>query len=187
MAVGMDLAEIGVFGGSGFYSLLDDVREIKVDTPYGPPSDSFFLAIGRRSPRRVPAAPRPAPHDPAPPDQLPGQRLGDALARGEGGDLAVRRGLAPAPREARRLRAVRPVRRPDPGPQGHVLRRPGRDPPLVGRHLRPGAAPDRARGLPGARHRGPRARHDRDHQRARASRPRPSRSGSATPAGRSSR
>jgi len=45
-----DLAEIGVFGGSGFYSLLDDVREIKVDTPYGPPSDSFFLATvgGRR-------------------------------------------------------------------------------------------------------------------------------------------
>ena len=39
-----DQAEIGVFGGSGFYSLLDDVREIKVDTPYGPPSDSFFLA-----------------------------------------------------------------------------------------------------------------------------------------------
>jgi 5'-methylthioadenosine phosphorylase len=39
-----DEAEIGVFGGSGFYSLLDDVREVKVDTPYGPPSDSFFLA-----------------------------------------------------------------------------------------------------------------------------------------------
>ncbi|MEO8272626.1 MAG: S-methyl-5'-thioadenosine phosphorylase [Chloroflexota bacterium] len=37
-------AEIGVFGGSGFYSLLDDVREVKVDTPYGPPSDSFSLA-----------------------------------------------------------------------------------------------------------------------------------------------
>lgn len=39
-----DRAEIGVFGGSGFYRLLDDVREIKVDTPYGPPSDSVFLA-----------------------------------------------------------------------------------------------------------------------------------------------
>ena len=39
-----DRAEIGVFGGSGFYSLLEDVREVKVDTPYGPPSDSFFLA-----------------------------------------------------------------------------------------------------------------------------------------------
>ena len=42
--------EIGVFGGSGFYSLLDEVREIKVDTPYGPPSDSFFLAdVGGRA------------------------------------------------------------------------------------------------------------------------------------------
>jgi 5'-methylthioadenosine phosphorylase len=39
-----DTAEIGVFGGSGFYSLLEDVREVKVDTPYGAPSDSFFLA-----------------------------------------------------------------------------------------------------------------------------------------------
>ena len=37
-------AEIGVFGGSGFYSLLEDVVEAKIDTPYGPPSDSFFLA-----------------------------------------------------------------------------------------------------------------------------------------------
>jgi 5'-methylthioadenosine phosphorylase len=37
-------AEIGVFGGSGFYSLLEDVREAKVDTPYGSPSDSVFLA-----------------------------------------------------------------------------------------------------------------------------------------------
>ena len=50
MAALENLAEIGVFGGSGFYSLLDDVREIKVDTPYGAPSDSFFLATvgGRR-------------------------------------------------------------------------------------------------------------------------------------------
>jgi len=42
-------AEIGVIGGSGFYSLLEDVHEIKVDTPYGPPSDSLFLAeVGGR-------------------------------------------------------------------------------------------------------------------------------------------
>lgn len=40
----MNSAEIGVFGGSGFYSLLEGVREVKVDTPYGPPSDSIFLA-----------------------------------------------------------------------------------------------------------------------------------------------
>ncbi|KAF4408890.1 S-methyl-5'-thioadenosine phosphorylase [Streptomyces lycii] len=36
-------AEIGVIGGSGFYSFLDDVTEITVDTPYGEPSDSLFL------------------------------------------------------------------------------------------------------------------------------------------------
>jgi 5'-methylthioadenosine phosphorylase len=43
-------ADIGIFGGSGFYSLLDDMREAKVDTPYGAPSDSVFLATvaGRR-------------------------------------------------------------------------------------------------------------------------------------------
>jgi 5'-methylthioadenosine phosphorylase len=45
-----DKAEIGVIGGSGFYSLLDDVHEVKIDTPYGAPSDSVFLAevAGRR-------------------------------------------------------------------------------------------------------------------------------------------
>jgi 5'-methylthioadenosine phosphorylase len=29
---------IGVFGGSGFYRFLDDVEEVAVETPYGPPS-----------------------------------------------------------------------------------------------------------------------------------------------------
>lgn len=37
-------AEVGIFGGSGFYSLLENVREAKVDTPYGPPSDTVMLA-----------------------------------------------------------------------------------------------------------------------------------------------
>ncbi|NEE13859.1 5'-methylthioadenosine phosphorylase, partial [Streptomyces sp. SID7499] len=36
-------AEIGVIGGSGFYSFLEDVTEVSVDTPYGKPSDSVFL------------------------------------------------------------------------------------------------------------------------------------------------
>jgi 5'-methylthioadenosine phosphorylase len=30
--------QVGIFGGSGFYELLDDAREVKVDTPYGEPS-----------------------------------------------------------------------------------------------------------------------------------------------------
>ncbi|MFG2194400.1 S-methyl-5'-thioadenosine phosphorylase [Streptomyces sp. NPDC048639] len=49
-------ADIGVIGGSGFYSFLDDVTEVTVDTPYGPPSDSVFL--GEISGRRVAFLPR---------------------------------------------------------------------------------------------------------------------------------
>ncbi|MEB3288179.1 MAG: S-methyl-5'-thioadenosine phosphorylase [Vampirovibrionales bacterium] len=36
-------AEIGVFGGSGFYSFLDDVESVKVETPYGCPSSEVML------------------------------------------------------------------------------------------------------------------------------------------------
>jgi 5'-methylthioadenosine phosphorylase len=38
-------ADIGVIGGSGFYAFLDDVTETKVDTPFGPPSDSLFTGV----------------------------------------------------------------------------------------------------------------------------------------------
>ncbi|MBE3598875.1 MAG: S-methyl-5'-thioadenosine phosphorylase [Limnochordaceae bacterium] len=42
-------AEIGVFGGSGFYQIADDVEELWVETPYGPPSDKIsVLTIGGR-------------------------------------------------------------------------------------------------------------------------------------------
>jgi 5'-methylthioadenosine phosphorylase len=42
-------AEIGVFGGSGFYQFLDDIEEVLVDTPYGAPSDTLALAtVGKR-------------------------------------------------------------------------------------------------------------------------------------------
>jgi 5'-methylthioadenosine phosphorylase len=44
MATTQPRADIGVFGGSGFYSLLSDVQEITVETPYGATSDSVFLA-----------------------------------------------------------------------------------------------------------------------------------------------
>jgi 5'-methylthioadenosine phosphorylase len=52
----MTEAEIGVIGGSGFYSFLDDVTEITVETPYGPPSDSLFL--GKVAGREVAFLPR---------------------------------------------------------------------------------------------------------------------------------
>ncbi|WP_344282950.1 S-methyl-5'-thioadenosine phosphorylase [Streptomyces hebeiensis] len=49
-------AEIGVIGGSGFYSFLEDVTELHVETPYGPPSDALFL--GELAGRQVAFLPR---------------------------------------------------------------------------------------------------------------------------------
>ncbi len=49
-------AEVGVFGGSGFYSLIEDAREEWVETPYGAPSDK--IALGEIAGRRVAFLPR---------------------------------------------------------------------------------------------------------------------------------
>ena len=52
----MSEAQVGIFGGSGFYSFLDDVEEIKVDTPYGEPSAP--ISLGTIEGRRVAFLPR---------------------------------------------------------------------------------------------------------------------------------
>ncbi len=53
-------AEIGIFGGSGFYEWLDAAVQIEIATPYGPPSGSIALAeIGGR---RVAFLPRHGPN-----------------------------------------------------------------------------------------------------------------------------
>ena len=62
-------AEIGVFGGSGFYSLLEDVEEIKVETPYGAPSDK--IALGTVAGRRVAFLPRHGKSHQYPPHMIP--------------------------------------------------------------------------------------------------------------------
>ena len=62
-------AEIGVFGGSGFYSFLDDVEEIKVETPYGPPSDN--VAIAQIDGIRVAFLPRHGKRHQLPPHAIP--------------------------------------------------------------------------------------------------------------------
>jgi 5'-methylthioadenosine phosphorylase len=36
-------ASIGIFGGSGFYSFLDEIEEIAVETPYGEPSSAVHI------------------------------------------------------------------------------------------------------------------------------------------------
>ncbi|HEY8677550.1 MAG TPA: S-methyl-5'-thioadenosine phosphorylase [Candidatus Dormibacteraeota bacterium] len=45
----MPTAEIGVFGGSGFYQWLAGAQTVNVDTPYGPPSAEIAIAdVGGR-------------------------------------------------------------------------------------------------------------------------------------------
>jgi len=36
-------ALVGVIGGSGFYELLENAREVSVSTPFGEPSDVYFV------------------------------------------------------------------------------------------------------------------------------------------------
>ncbi|MBA2427326.1 MAG: S-methyl-5'-thioadenosine phosphorylase [Actinobacteria bacterium] len=52
----MARASIGVFGGSGFYSFLDDIEEVTVETPYGAPSGP--VAVGSIDGHEVAFLPR---------------------------------------------------------------------------------------------------------------------------------
>ena len=155
------LEEIGIFGGSGFYSLLDDVRgprSTRRTARRRTPSSSRRSAGGGR----VPAPPRPPPH--VPPHKV-NYRANVWAMRSLGVKpyLAVRRGLAAAPRGARPLRRLGPVRGPHDRPRRHVLRRADRVPRQLGRDLRPDAPRDRARRHPRARDHGPRRRDGRRH------------------------
>jgi len=49
-------ADIGVFGGTGFYEFLTNVEEIWIETPYGAPSDK--VALGEVGGKRVAFLPR---------------------------------------------------------------------------------------------------------------------------------
>ena len=58
-------AEIGVFGGSGFYEWLAGGEAVTVETPYGPPSGP--IALGEAGGRRVAFLARHGPHHQIPP------------------------------------------------------------------------------------------------------------------------
>ncbi|MGH2740003.1 MAG: S-methyl-5'-thioadenosine phosphorylase [Actinomycetota bacterium] len=65
----MSRAKIGVFGGSGFYSFLDEVEEVEVDTPYGKPSAP--IVIGEIENRNVAFLPRHGRRHEFPPHKVP--------------------------------------------------------------------------------------------------------------------
>jgi 5'-methylthioadenosine phosphorylase len=82
------LADVGVIGGSGLYSLLDSTEEHTIDTPYGPPSDPITIAdVGDR---RVAFLPRHGRDHRYPPHRIPYRANLWALR-----ELGVRQILAP--------------------------------------------------------------------------------------------
>jgi len=82
-------ATIGVFGGSGFYSFLEDAEEFKVSTPYGDPSAP--LVVGEVGGRRVAFLPRHGRRHEYPPHKVPYRANLWALK-----ELGVERVIAPA-------------------------------------------------------------------------------------------
>src|SRR6266581_6846964 len=54
--LGSPLASIAVVGRSGFYEFLEDAEEVKIDTPFGAPSDP--VTVGEVAGRRVAFLPR---------------------------------------------------------------------------------------------------------------------------------
>jgi 5'-methylthioadenosine phosphorylase len=62
-------ADVGIFGGSGFYSFLDRVETVEVETPYGKPSAP--VAIGELGGARVAFLPRHGANHELPPHRIP--------------------------------------------------------------------------------------------------------------------
>jgi 5'-methylthioadenosine phosphorylase len=62
-------ADVGVYGGSGLYTLLDDVEEVVVDTPFGPPAAP--ITIGEVAGRQVAFLPRHGRDHTLPPHRVP--------------------------------------------------------------------------------------------------------------------
>ena len=105
-------ADIGVYGGSGLYSLLDDVEEVAVDTPYGPPAAP--VTIGEVAGRRVAFLPRHGRDHSLPPHKVPYRAnawalrsLGVKAIFGPCASGSLQPDIAPG-----RVRRARPDRRP---------------------------------------------------------------------------
>ncbi|MBA2641451.1 MAG: S-methyl-5'-thioadenosine phosphorylase [Actinobacteria bacterium] len=81
-------AEIGIFGGSGFYDLLDEAEEVEVETPFGSPSAP--PVVGEIGGKRVAFVPRHGRRHELPPAQINYRANVWALK-----ELGVRRILGP--------------------------------------------------------------------------------------------
>jgi 5'-methylthioadenosine phosphorylase len=82
------LADLAVIGGSGLYALLSDAEEVRVDTPYGEPSDP--ITVAEVEGRRVAFLPRHGKDHRYPPHRIPYRANIRALH-----DIGVRQIIAP--------------------------------------------------------------------------------------------
>jgi len=81
-------AEIGVFGGSGFYAFLEEAEEVEVETPFGRPSAP--VSVGKLEGRRIAFLPRHGRRHELPPHRIPYRANVWAMR-----ELGVRRLLGP--------------------------------------------------------------------------------------------
>ena len=90
-------ADIGVFGGSGFYSFLEDIEEIDIETPYG--STSEKVSLGKVGGKTVAFLPRHGKKHSYPPHMIPyrAKCICDEM-------LGVRHIIAPTASEACKLK-----------------------------------------------------------------------------------
>ena len=65
----MNKAQIGIFGGSGFYDFLKNAKEIEMDTPYGKPSGKIVL--GEYKGKKIAFMPRHGEGHKYPPHKIP--------------------------------------------------------------------------------------------------------------------
>ncbi len=177
------MAEIGIFGGSGFYEFLDDVEEVVVATPYGDPAAPVTIGTVGRTPGRVPA--RHGRDHQFAAHRVPFRAnvyalwsLGVALIVAPCSVGSLQPDLHPGD-----FVVDRPARRSHLGPRRHLPRRPAGPPPDVRRAVRRRAAPGPRRRRAVDRSHGSRRRHDGRHQRATVLDARPSRCGSGRWAG----
>jgi len=77
-AHGPSQAAIAVIGGSGLYTLLDEPRLLRIETPYGPPSSE--IAVGELAGRRVAFLARHGGDHGIPPHRIPPRANVGALA-----------------------------------------------------------------------------------------------------------
>ena len=116
-------ADVGVIGGSGFYSLFDQAEKVPVSTPYGEPAAPLTVGQLTDRSRGLRPAPWQRPSLCAASGAVPREPVGVALPRRATGPRGVGGRLADDRIATGQAGGARPGRRPHVGTGAHLLRR----------------------------------------------------------------